>query len=65
MGNYSINVTDIAGGDTWTVEVLAAPTAATGGTALANGATTAGDLHAAMEKARQAIFNHIVANGQL
>lgn len=65
MANYSINVTDIAGDDTWTFAVLKSPTAASGGTTLANGATTAGNIHPAFELARQAILNDIVENGHL
>ena len=64
MASYSINVTDIAGGDTWTVTVLKSPTAVTGGTTLTNGGVTAGDLHLGAVKSFQAIFNDIVENGQ-
>lgn len=63
MANFAINITDIAGDDTWTFEVREAPTLASGGTVLANGATVAGDLHQGFAKAIQAIKNEISKDG--
>ena len=62
MGNYAINVTD-ATNDTWTIAVLSAPTLASGGSALSNGATTAGALAIALQKAIEALKNHVSTNG--
>lgn len=64
MANYAINITD-NGGDQWTVAVLSAPTLASGGSALANGATAAGNLHVAVQKAVEAVKNHVSLNGHL
>lgn len=64
MANYAVNITD-ATGDTWTIAVLKAPTLATGGTALANGATTAGNFHDAITKAIAAVKNDQSTNGHL
>jgi hypothetical protein len=62
MANYAINVTD-ATNDTWTVSLLLAPTLASGGSAQANGATTAGALATALMKAVEALKNHVSTNG--
>lgn len=63
MANAAINVTD-AGNDTWTVSVLCnGPTLASGGSAQANGATTAGALAIALQKAVEALKNYVSTNG--
>lgn len=62
MANYNIGVTD-ATGDTWTIAVRTAATIPTDGSLLTNGATTAGNLHVALQKAIEAIKNHVSTNG--
>lgn len=64
MANFAINITD-NGGDAWTVEVREAPTLASGGTVKSNGATTAGNLHVALQKAVEAVKNEISLDGHL
>jgi hypothetical protein len=64
MANYAINITD-NGGDQWTFAVLKAPTLASGGSALTNGATTAGNLHVAVQKAVEAVKDDVSLNGHL
>lgn len=62
MADYNINIAD-ATGDTWTVVVKTAATAPSDGTPLANGASTAGNLHVVVQKAVEAVKNHISTNG--
>ena len=62
MGNYNIAITD-ATNDTWTVVVRSAPTLPSDGSILTNGGTTTGNLHVALQKAVEAIKNHISTNG--
>jgi hypothetical protein len=61
-GTYSLNVTD-ATGDTWTIALRYASTLASDGTNYAPAATTAGNLHVAIQKAVEALKNHISING--
>jgi hypothetical protein len=61
-GTYSINITD-ATGDTWTIAVRYANTLSSDGSVYAPGATTAGNIHVALQKAVEAVKNHISING--
>lgn len=63
MANFAINITDNAGNDTWDVAVLEAPTLATGGTALANGASDDQPLVIALQKAMEAVRNEVAKDG--
>ena len=62
MADYTIAIAD-ATGDTWTVVVRTAPTLPSDGSILANGGTTTGNLHTAVQKAVEAVKNHISTNG--
>jgi hypothetical protein len=65
MANYSVMITD-NGGDEWSAVVRTAPTTEpSGGTALANGASTEENFHVLVQRAVEAIKNHISANGHL
>lgn len=65
MANYSVMITD-NGGDEWTAVVRTAPTTEpSGGTVLANGASATENFHVLVQKAVEAIKNHISANGHL
>lgn len=64
MADYSIGISDTTG-DTWTIVVRTAPTLPSDGTVLTNGGTTTGNLHVAIQKAVEAVKNHISTNGHL
>ena len=59
---YNINIADTTG-DTYTVVVRYGATAPTDGTVIANGGTTAGNLHVAIQKAVEAVKDSASLNG--
>jgi hypothetical protein len=62
VSNYCIAITD-ATGDAWTVAVRLSPTLPSDGTVQTTGATTAGALLIALQKAVECVKNHVSANG--
>lgn len=62
MANYNVFVQDTTG-DTWTLVVRTAATAPSDGTVITNGGTTTGNLHVAVQKAIEAVKDHISTNG--
>lgn len=63
VSSVSINITNIPGQDLYNFAVLVNPTAASGGSAMTNGATSAAGLPMGLQKAVEAVRNIVATAG--